>query len=299
MEIINIFNEVECKKNEKANDLINVCFAIDNNYAEHCAAVIGSILDHSDSHFNFYILNSGIKRGKKIKFENLKNFKEFKLTFVDFNLDDFKRCYVPPNSHFRLSNYFRLKIPSLLSSLEKVIYLDSDVIVNKDLRELWDISFDEHYVLGCKSMTYKKNCERLNLQKDAPYINSGVLVLNLEKMRISGIEEKFFQCISENPTIMQNVDQDVINLVLLKLKNGIKQIVQNWNTEVRTDIPFEEEYLGIIRNPFIIHFITNDKPWNEDTKQLYKEKYLKYAKLVSNYSNSQEGFLGRMMSLLK
>jgi lipopolysaccharide biosynthesis glycosyltransferase len=85
-------------------------------------------------------------------------------------------------------------------------------------------------------MTHEQNSKRLNLPKSSPYINSGVLVLNLKKMREKNIENKFFNFVEKNNFAIRNVDQDVINLVLHKENERIMLIRQNWNTEVRSDI---------------------------------------------------------------
>jgi len=256
---------------------INVCFTIDNKYAEYCAVTIASILINSDCLFYFYILHSGLSTENKNKLERLKNIKDFAITFVEVDLKYFDKCYLPDNAHFNIVAYFRLKIPSLMPDVDKIIYLDADIIAIRDLKALWDISFDDFHIVGCKSMTHRRNCERLGLPPGTPYINSGVMVLNLWKMRENKIEEKYFEYIMNHDTsVLNNPDQDIINLILVGVDRGIKQTRQNWNTEVRTDIQFEEEYLPIVHNPFIIHFITADKPWNTNSKQLYREKYLQY-----------------------
>jgi lipopolysaccharide biosynthesis glycosyltransferase/glycosyltransferase involved in cell wall biosynthesis len=279
----------------KGLDKINICFAIDDKYAEHCSVAIVSILKNSCSMFHFYILNSGLSIENKQNIERLKNIRTFEITFIEVNLNHFENCYLPPGAHFSLANYYRLKVASLLPHLDKVIYLDSDIIANRDLRELWEISLEDYSVGACKAMTYESNSERLGLSTRAPYINSGVLVLNLKKIRKNKIEDKFFNCIKENPERMQNVDQDVINLVLLEASDGIKQLQQNWNTEYRTDQPFKKEYLPILNEPYIIHFVTGDKPWNPDSKQLHKEKYWEYRKYIEPWTfdqwQSRESFI--------
>ena len=271
----------------KEDDKINICFAIDDKYAEHCAVAIVSILKNSCSLFHFYIFHSGLNIENKHNIERLKNIRSFDITFIAVNLSHFENCYLPPGSHFSLANYYRLKIASLLQHLDKVIYLDSDIIANRDLRELWEIPLDDYYVGACEAMTHERSCKRLGLPTLAPYINSGVLVLNLKKIRQNKIEGKFFDCIKEKPEIMENVDQDVINLVLLEASDGIKQLRQNWNTEVRTDMPFTKEYLPIVNEPYITHFVSREKPWHPNSKQLYKEKYWVYHKYVEPWSFDQ------------
>jgi len=187
----------------------------------------------------------------------------------------------PPNP-LHIVTFFRLKIATLLSNLDKVIYLDADIVANSDLRKLWQISIGAFCMGACKESSYKHNSERLGLATDSPYINAGVLVLNLKKMREKNIESLFWDCLEKKSNILELVDQDVINLCLIEDREGIMQIQKNWNTQVRTDTPIPIEYIPIVENPYIIHYVNPDKPWNSKSKQLYKEKYLEYQEYVEN-----------------
>jgi lipopolysaccharide biosynthesis glycosyltransferase len=229
--------------------------------------------------------------------KKLKEIKKFEINFIEIDLDNFKNCYISDNSHFSPANYFRLKLASLLPDINKVIYLDSDTIVIKDMVDFWNISFDNSYIIGCKSMVHERNCKRLGLRENAPYINSGVMMMNLKMIRRDNIEKVFFDCIKRNPEIMQNVDQDVINLALLETENSIKQISQKWNTEIRTDTPFTKKYLPIVDDPYIIHYLTGEKPWQKESKQLYKEEFIKYNKIFNKIN--KKNFLKKIIIFSK
>lgn len=255
---------------------INICFAVDEKYVEYCGVTITSIILNSASLFHFFILYSGISEESKAKLEKLKVLRHFEITFVEVEVVKFKGCYIPEGTHFNLVNYFRLGVASILPKIDKIIYLDSDIIVNKDIVDLWRTSFNGSCIVGCNSMVHDRNCERLGLPVEKPYINSGVMMLNLKRIREDKIEDLFFKYMEKCAHKASNVDQDVINVVMADVDNGIKLIDQNWNVEIRTDMPFFEEYVAILNNPYIIHFITADKPWKENSTQLYKDLYLKY-----------------------
>lgn len=279
-------------------ELINVCFTIDDKYAEYCGVTIVSILLNSTSSFHFYILGFGVTPQSKRKLESLKSIRAFELTFVDVELVDFADCYVQEGTHFSLANYFRLKIPTLLPNIDKVIYLDSDTISRVDLRDLWQVSIDNFYIAGCKSMVHARNCERLCLPIGTPYINSGVMLLNLKKMRNDGVEDMFFRCIKNDPRKMLSADQDVINVTLCGVDNGIKQIKQNWNTEIRSDISPFPEYIEIIQNPYILHFITADKPWMDNSAKQYRDEYLKYHMIaLKEYNKEKLGEIEKQLDI--
>lgn len=255
---------------------INICFAIDKNYVDYCGTAIVSILKNSNANFHFFILNSGLEEFDKNKILSLKKIKYFEIEFIEVSMDFYINFYLPPNSHFSKINYVRLFLSSILINLNKVIYLDSDLIVFKDISDLWNVQLENYYVMGSKSITSEENSFRLNLGNNFSYINAGVLVFNLEKIRKNKIEEKFLSLIKKNS--FKNCDQDVLNIIFSKEKTGIKYIDCNWNTEIRNDV-FKKDYLSIIKNPYIAHFVTGDKPWNKESKQLYKEKFFYYYNL--------------------
>lgn len=262
-------------------DEINICFVIDDNYAEHCAVTIASILLNSDSVFHFHVLYNDLSLKNKNRLDNLKKIKNFEITFVTVDLMDFKECYLQPNSHFTVATYFRLKIASLLPDIDKIIYLDSDTVVNRDLKELWSIAFDDAYIIACKTIAHESNCKRLGLPTGTPCINAGVMVLDLNKMRKHGLENIFFECLKQNIDKLKYADQDVINLVLSNDKGAIKHIQQNWNMEDATCLVYKEDYLPILDDPYIIHFMTGEKPWLPNSRQRFKEKYWQYHREVA------------------
>ncbi|MGV2389886.1 MAG UNVERIFIED_CONTAM: hypothetical protein LVR29_21425 [Microcystis novacekii LVE1205-3] len=99
---------------------------------------------------------------------------------------------LPTWGHVTIAAYYRLLIPYLLPpSLEKVIYLDCDLILKEDLNNLWKIDVDNQYLLtvqdmGCPLVSSKnglKTYQELQISPDTPYFNSGVMILNLKKWR--------------------------------------------------------------------------------------------------------------------
>ena len=103
---------------------INICLACDDNYAKHAGVVIASILHNSelDEALNFYILDGGIKEENKVHINNLKNIKDCNINFIHIEeslFEDYKQ--VKTHSYITLATYYRLKLPTLLPSVDKII----------------------------------------------------------------------------------------------------------------------------------------------------------------------------------
>ena len=117
----------------------NICYSLDSAYVEQLAVSIASILKNADinENINFYILDGGLTKKDKKEIESLKNIKNFNIEYLSVNSSDFsdypllKKDNIDyKDYHVTLPTYFRFKLPGLLNSLSKVLYLDCDVIIN-------------------------------------------------------------------------------------------------------------------------------------------------------------------------
>ena len=259
--------------------VINVCLAFDDKYVFPALTLLASIMVNSskEDHYAIYVLDGGITYPNKKVLMNLSKMLSFDIHFIQIDKKDFANCPIPEKGHFALSNYFRLKIPSLLPNIEKIIYLDSDTLVKRNLRDLYKTDISDYHLAAVESFTSEKNKKRLKLQDSLPYFNSGVILINCEKWRKDKVEKKLFDFIySADLEQLLNVDQDVINCVL---RNSILPLLQNWNVETRTDVDYPDSFSSILENPYIIHYCSKDKPWLEDTKQ-DKSEFEFYSKIV-------------------
>lgn len=260
---------------------IPICLASDDNYAQHCRVTITSILFNSNknTYCNFYILDGGISKKNKDKILKLKKIKKCKISFFKIDNKWFKDCPITGENHFNIVNYYRIKIPSFFPKLDKIIYLDSDLVVKKDLSKIYKTNISNYYLAAAEAQTSEINKARMQMPKKSHYINSGVLVINSKKWRKDKIEDQIFSFIKNNqPEKLINVDQDAINGTIF---NSIKLLKQNWNTEIRTDVKPTKKYQKIINNPYILHYVSVDKPWSKNTKQntIEYNKYLKLSEL--------------------
>ena len=106
--------------------------------------------------------------------------------------------------------FARLALPSLVKE-EKIIYIDTDAIVLKDISHLWKIDMTDYYVAGCKDYGIIRDGTYERLGINGKYVNSGVIILNLKKIREDNIQEKWFEVINNNE--LKYPDQDALNLI--------------------------------------------------------------------------------------
>ena len=258
--------------NTDIREPINICFASDNNYAKHMGIAIASILKNKESSdvINIYVLDGGIADKTKKEIASLSKIAPFNIEYIQIDKTKFNKMPMCGTKHLSQAAYYRLTIGSQLPTLDKVLYLDCDLVVNKSLYNLYSTDIHNYYISGVIDILVDENTSRLKLDK---YVNSGVLLMNLELWRKKNIEAKFFKYIEDNSDKIVWHDQDVLNVVC---QNGIEYLDQRWNTQIT---PYggnkSEEYRAIGSNGYIIHFISDKKPWHG--------KYDKFNKYYYNY----------------
>ena len=239
----------------------NICYSLDSNYTEQLAVSITSILKNADiaDNVNFYILDGGLTFEDKSQIELLKKIKPFNIQYISVDDNDFKYCPLLAEKdakhkdyHVTLPTYFRFKLSDFLPDLEKVLYLDCDVIVKNSLKELFSINLNDYAVAMVKDVESKRESERLGLKN---YFNAGVMLVNLDYWRKNNVKDKLFDYAKNNPKNILWQDQDIINIVL---SNEIKPINLKWNYQYFLyDKINEKDFTDCS----ILHLAGRFKPW--------------------------------------
>lgn len=251
---------------------IPVAYATANDY-EYTVISILSILENADREdfYNFYILidNDFLEDNKKEFVKCFRHHKSHcKISFKNVG-DIFNNVYLKVDFINR-PTYFRLLLPELLEE-EKCIYLDSDTVICGDLRKLLEFDFRDYYVAGVKAPWYVLKADKAYYCKQAllpnmeQYINAGVLLLNLTKMRKDNIVEKMLALLPYN---MDSQDQDIINsacygrIKFLPFRYNVMTKYASWPLHEYADLFSENELKTAWNNPQIIHYADRVKPWN-------------------------------------
>jgi lipopolysaccharide biosynthesis glycosyltransferase len=177
-----------------------------------------------------------------------------------------QRCFeeFPLPVHFSPAIFYRVCIPEILRDQEKVIYVDSDIIVEGDLGELWDPPLENHW-LGAvytddnfiKRAQLRKFKANLGLEESKRYFYSGVMVMNLAVMRNEHVLYKVLDFLNKNPNIQLSCpEQDILNLIIDR--SNIFELEPRYNFTPFSPLAKKTLKLG---KPVCIHF-TVYKPWD-------------------------------------
>ncbi len=162
---------------------------------------------------------------------------------------------------WRQEAFFRYYSIEMFPEYDRVLWLDADILVRGSIKDLYNTDLEDKSFAGVYDIT-SNPVERLGLHD---YINSGVLVINLKKLRETGKMAEFWEMIASPGYTAELPDQDALNIVF---EQDIKILDIIWNTFLF--IP--EEYADyLIDRSVIIHFISKYKPWKvEDTEYFCK-----------------------------
>jgi len=150
------------------------------------------------------------------------------------------------NSIYTQMSFLRCYFSKILNE-DKILYIDADAIVVDNIQELWDIDLKDNVIAGVHEGGTDWNAHLCTYGLNDTYINSGVLLMDLKKIREEKLDDSMLYLLNHNH--FWYPDQDVINLVC---RNRIQLLSNIYNSTVDT---------GIVENAKIIHYVRKDKGW--------------------------------------
>lgn len=161
---------------------MNILFSINAKFIDLTKTCIRSII-RFDKNIDFYILHHDLNQ--KHMDDLRRSFLECTFHFIEVKEEEFKGF--PISSRYPLEIYYRLFASDLLpKTLDRILYLDVDIVVIQSLRELYNMDFESNLYIASSHVNERMthlNAKRLGLKEDVPYINTGVLLMNLELLR--------------------------------------------------------------------------------------------------------------------
>ena len=261
--------------------LIPIVSAADNNYAPYLSVTLKTILDHLSNDYDvaFHIIDDHISADSKKKLAKVISNHTATIDYLE--VDSELYADVMESDHITQTAYYRISLPDLLKDkkYEKVLYIDSDVLVLEDISKLYETDIGDKVVGAVIDPGQAVVHPRLGIETDDYYFNSGLLLIDLYNWRKAQITEKTLSFLEKQMDKIIYHDQDALNGTLYEKWYGLHP---KWN--VQTSLAFErhqppneeyaKSYKEAIRQPSIIHFTGHDKPWNSDEYHPYAEKYL-------------------------
>ncbi len=258
---------------------IHVCFGINDCFCQHCAATIASILYNSDFKDDYvvHIISDYISDKNKQRFKQLKSIRKFKLDFI--KVDSSEYCNLNVDNSLGSSAFYRFKAFNL-KGIDKILYLDVDTIVRRNIAELYKTNVDGYFCAGAEDLVAPRNIKDFNLSPTTTFINSGMILINVKYSREHNAFGLLQDFVSSYWDRAWN-DQAIINRVF---QNKILPVDITWNYTPYPSMYKDQKHFEELRNnPAIIHYIGFRKPWNPMYDVHLKSEYFKYLYLTPWY----------------
>ena len=255
---------------EPSSNVMHIVLAANNiPYLEGAGVTIFSILTHAEpgDFFNFYLYvteNLAAEQLPVAQFEAFNTLREDFQSIAHIEIIPLKELPLPDNVNPHLwgqAGLLRLFLPDLLPSISKIIYLDCDFLALRNIKPIHQIISmnDSHWIAAVKDIHLKLHTTRMRTKlnyKDFPdntYVNSGLLVMNLDQLRKDNFVEKTINWLNLHDAAMP--DQDAINILYHKnLK--VLDFPYAW--------PITTKNGNFPPETFMLQFIGDHKPWHTD-----------------------------------
>ena len=276
---------------------IEIVMSIDNSGAFISLVSITSALENNNHNKNiliYHLLLSHDFQMEKIEyFESLKEKYDFRINYYKIPniFNNYKKW------RFSSTIYYKLLIPIIFPDYERIIFLDADTLILKDISEMYSLPFNDNYVLGYPFHT--PWMVTINRKHPKIYINSGVLLINIKKIRKENQDFKLIQFTSKYSKKLFFPEQDAMNYIfykkmgILPLKYGIylygniTEYKKKYSVKLKIKLNLKELEKAI-EDPSIVHLCCcNPKVWYNKTKHEHRFHHIckRFQKEFYFYAN--------------
>lgn len=274
---------------------MNVLYASNDGYAALLGVSLYSLLANNKDvkDVNIFILSNGISESNINRLIDMADKFERKIFFI--NISDLEeRIGFPINScGYNITTFARLFIDDLLPvDIEKILYLDSDIIIRNSLEKLWETDIEDAYMAAVVEVYMPESKKKIiGLDKNDLYYNAGMLLINRKLWSEEKLKEKFLEYYKLMRGELLYNDQDIINHCC---KGHVKSVSPIYNFEPNVYyFPYkymkkvnsqyftegEAAYKTMIENPVMIHFLGDERPWVKGNKNPYRQTFYDYVEL--------------------
>lgn len=283
---------------------MNVVYASSDLYSELAGISIVSLFENNQNEdaITVYIIDSGIQEDNKNKlYAVARQYGRKVVLLPGKDIESLAGTRINVNGHSTvksLSTYYRLLLPSIIpETVDRIIYLDCDTIINDSLHELMELDMRGAFAMGADDCRGKLYRDEIDIPQDSIYINNGFLLIDLKAWRENNVEREFIDFIHAHAGVVTYDDEGVLNGVLGRRgKTGLLPL--RYNTQVvfyslcYDEIEryrhavwayTKEEVEDAVKNPAVIHFtsffMAGTRVWNAEDNHPMRGRYLYYKSL--------------------
>lgn len=267
---------------------MNILMAINRNYYQQMITLICSLGENNNLGIDIYLIHNELT-SEHIKFvQRLMEKKNYgHLYEVKVNSTFLEGAKV--NEHFSIEMYYRIFASELLpTTINRILWLDADIIAIKNIENLYNFDLQGNSIAACVHRERYVNCnlindqavKRLDMDSGCRYFNSGVLLMDLEKIRKYFNKEAVIELIYQKEAVLENPDQDILNLLYCHDVLMLDESIYNYQVHYDWDAVNERQHIQ--ECAVLLHYVGPAKPWKPDTMHFTYDYYWKYFLMHGN-----------------
>lgn len=267
---------------------IPIMVTLDENYLSKLKVLLVSLsINNKDSNFDVYLVHSRISNEEINKIILYGN--KLDINIYPIKVEENTFTNAPISDRYPKEMYYRLLASDILpDTLDKILYLDPDILVINSIEKLWNIDLG-NYLFAAASHSGKtemaNNINHIRLKTTTDYFNSGILLINLKKCREKIDQNEIYEFVSYHSFGLILPDQDILNTVYSEDILQIDDAVWNYDARkynsymFRSNKKYDMEW--VMNNTSIIHFCGREKPWNKNYRLRFGPLYKHYMVLAN------------------
>jgi lipopolysaccharide biosynthesis glycosyltransferase len=272
-----------------------VAFVADDRFAMPLAAAIASVITNfkKGQKLDVFIVDAGVSRRDKDRIAQLEDRKQVNIKWLYPSKSQRDLLKSLPYGYCGRPPYYKMFLPELLGpEYPRIVYLDSDVIVEADITEIWESALGENYVLAVQDLINPfvsspcglKKWRELNRRADDELFNTGVLLINAAKWQKENIGHRLVEYLRSNYRYVLLCDQDAMNAVF---QNKWGRLNARWNVlpfmnkASRHSLLNKKSHEDLIMHAHVLHYCGSSKPWNARCRHLRRERFFHYLDMTA------------------
>lgn len=267
----------------------NILVSINHYFMKFFLSMVQSLSDSNpNSEFDVYILQNNLPEEDRLFIKQTMP-KNATPIFLDVDESYFKG--MPKSKRWPHETFYRLMVAKLLpEDVDRILYLDGDIIIHGSIDELYNTDFENNLFVGCMQVNKFLNffnCLRLTAFPKYKFVNAGVMLMNVKELRKELDLDKIGRFIRRNSWRLAMLDQDV----LFKFFGNRMKVVDRYkyNLADRHITSYNKHHkknkidlAWVEKNNVIIHYLGRNKPWKPNYKGILAGFYKKYEVKIDN-----------------
>lgn len=266
---------------------MNILVTLNSNYIKPLKVMLKSLfLNNQEERFSVYLMHSSLTDKEVDDLSNYINSHGNQLKTI--HIDDSCFANAPTLFYYTREMYYRLLAYKFLpEALDRILYLDPDILIINPIRPLYDMDMEEYlYAAAYHDIISVKGINKIRLipYEIDEYYNSGVLLMNLKLQRQFVNEQAIYDFVEKNHSKLIMPDQDILNALYSKKIKSIDEKLYNYDVryyryyKLMSNNVWDMDY--VIRNTVVLHFCGKKKPWKKGYNGQFHALYKYYEKLA-------------------